>query len=540
MSVKYKLALSFISLFTIIIIISVYSYLQIKKGNSYIEDIYKVKMKSIENLFRFYRNATNASNSILLIKIDIDKKDKDSLLGNSRKAYVLMEDALKSFNIIKKNIKSDSLPDLQKSMEDLVSEIDTINKLIMNNEKEKLLDEIDVYLDKTEEMKDILLNVIDDIQFGAKEYYDQTSANNKRSIIILVSAIAIGIIVFITLSLILERSLIKPIRNTTEMLKDIAEGEGDLTKEIEVKAGRKDEISSLANYFNQFVSKLEKIIKKVMDHSNENKEETKKITVMMEQLDQTASILSDIVSSLSSAIEEMNSNVHVVAENSNNLAEMSEDIAIATSKGSRNVEDSIISINNIGEETSQLIDIFEKFNESVNKIQEVVTAINDIADQTNLLALNAAIEAARAGEHGRGFAVVADEVRKLAGKTSDSTKEIEKIAKDITMQSKNVQQKIDTVNEGVSVGTGKISEVQNVFNMISNMIKELKSKIAEINLSIKEQSVAMDELAVQTDKVLQSANDIKSAIDIGVNTINNLEKTVENLDRLVGVFKVRG
>jgi len=540
MSVKYKLALSFISLFTIIIIISVYSYLQIKKGNSYIEDIYKVKMKSIENLFRFYRNATNASNSILLIKIDIDKKDKDSLLGNSRKAYVLMEDALKSFNIIKKNIKSDSLPDLQKSMEDLVSEIDTINKLIMNNEKEKLLDEIDVYLDKTEEMKDILLNVIDDIQFGAKEYYDQTSANNKRSIIILVSAIAIGIIVFITISLILERSLIKPIRNTTEMLKDIAEGEGDLTKEIEVKAGRKDEISSLANYFNQFVSKLEKIIKKVMEHSNENKEETKKITVMMEQLDQTASILSDIVSSLSSAIEEMNSNVHVVAENSNNLAEMSEDIAIATSKGSRNVEDSIISINNKGEETSQLIDIFEKFNESVNKIQEVVTAINDIADQTNLLALNAAIEAARAGEHGRGFAVVADEVRKLAGKTSDSTKEIEKIAKDITMQSKNVQQKIDTVNEGVSVGTGKISEVQNVFNMISNMIKELKSKIAEINLSIKEQSVAMDELAVQTDKVLQSANDIKSAIDIGVNTINNLEKTVENLDRLVGVFKVRG
>ncbi|MGB9730991.1 MULTISPECIES: methyl-accepting chemotaxis protein [Calditerrivibrio] len=276
-----------------------------------------------------------------------------------------------------------------------------------------------------------------------------------------------------------------------------------------------------------------------MDHSNENKEETKKITVMMEQLDQTASLLSDIVSSLSSAIEEMNSNVHVVAENSNNLTEMSEEIDMSIVRGNRNVEDSIISINNIGEETSQLMDIFEKFIENVSMIQDVVSVINDIADQTNLLALNVAIEAARAGEHGRGFAIVADEVRKLAGKTSDSTKEIEKLAKDITMQSNNVQQKIETVNDVVPVEIGKISEVQCVFNMISNMIKELKNKIAEINLSIKEQSVAMNELAEQTDKVLQSANDIKSAIDISVNTINNLEKIVENLDRLVGVFKVK-
>ena len=276
-----------------------------------------------------------------------------------------------------------------------------------------------------------------------------------------------------------------------------------------------------------------------MDHSNENKEETKKITVMMEQLDQTASLLSDIVSSLSSAIEEMNSNVHVVAENSNNLTEMSEEIDMSIVRGDRNVEDSIISINNIGEETSQLMDIFEKFIENVSMIQDVVSVINDIADQTNLLALNVAIEAARAGEHGRGFAIVADEVRKLAGKTSDSTKEIEKLAKDITMQSNNVQQKIETVNDVVPVEIGKISEVQCVFNMISNMIKELKNKIAEINLSIKEQSVAMNELAEQTDKVLQSANDIKSAIDISVNTINNLEKIVENLDRLVGVFKVK-
>jgi methyl-accepting chemotaxis protein len=276
-----------------------------------------------------------------------------------------------------------------------------------------------------------------------------------------------------------------------------------------------------------------------MDHSNENKEETKKITVMMEQLDQTASLLSDIVSSLSSAIEEMNSNVQVVAENSNNLTEMSEEIDMSIVRGNRKVEDSIISINNIGEETSQLMDIFEKFIENVSMIQDVVSVINDIADQTNLLALNVAIEAARAGEHGRGFAVVADEVRKLAGKTSDSTKEIEKLAKDITMQSNNVQQKIETVNDVVPVEIGKISEVQSVFNMISNMIKELKNKIAEINLSIKEQSVAMNELAEQTDKVLHSANDIKSAIDISVNTINNLEKIVENLDRLVGVFKVK-
>ncbi len=539
MSVKMRLALSFIVMFMIILSTSIYSYFQIKKNYSFVENIYKDKMKSVENMFRFYRNTTNAFDKMLLIQRDINQKDNEKLLENGRRAYVSVEEAYISLGVIKTKVKSDSLPELEASMKKILSMIENTNKFLSNNDKDKAVEEIDNLADEVENAKELLLTVVDDIQFGARQFYQESVASYKKSIFILISAIVIGIILFILISIFLEKSLIKPINSTTAMLKDISEGEGDLTREIITRQCDKDEICQLATYFNNFVAKLANIIKDLRNYANLNSTETKAISAMMEELDKTANSLNDIVSSLSSAIEEMNANVRVIAENSNNLAEMSEDVNQSVYQGSKNVEDSIKRINKIGVETNQLFEVFMAFSDSVKKIEEVVTVINDIADQTNLLALNAAIEAARAGEHGRGFAVVADEVRKLAGKTSDSTKEIENIARNINKQSNIVKDKIENVTGEVSEGVNKIAEVQDIFGRITDNISRLKDKINTINISINEQSTAMSELAMQTNQVTISAQEIKTAIDSGVQSINNLEHVVENMNKLVRMFKVK-
>ncbi|MCA1933655.1 MAG: methyl-accepting chemotaxis protein [Calditerrivibrio sp.] len=539
MSIRAKLILSFSLMFLMILSVSIYSYLNNKRNGYFVEDMYKTKMKSVENMFRIYRNTTNAFDNLLLIQRDLKDVGIDKLIEKSRKSYVFLDEANRSLELIKDKVTSETFPELMVSMGKLLSLTGNVTKSLELKDTPKASEQIDEIADEVGNTKELILAVVDDIQFGAKDFYDNSVKIYKMSIVILSSVIVASVVIFILISFFLERGVINPINNTTNMLKDISEGEGDLTKQILVKDGKKDEISQLATYFNSFVSKLEGIVRDLRGLADQNNEETRSIATIMEELDNTASSLNDIVSSLSSSIEEMSSNVRVIADNSNELTLMAEDVDSSVSEGSKSVEESINRIGRIGRETGQLSEVFMAFNESVKKIEEVVNVINDIADQTNLLALNAAIEAARAGEYGRGFAVVADEVRKLASKTSDSTKEIEDIAKSVSRESTTVQNKIENVNSEVAVGIEKVSKLNMVFDRIAHNVEGLKNKINEINISINEQSVAMGELAVQTNNLTLSAQNVKNSLDMGVESSNNLEKIVGNMNRIVGVFKIK-
>ena len=214
---------------------------------------------------------------------------------------------------------------------------------------------------------------------------------------ITIMALMLGMIV-----LFISLKLSKPIVHMASVLKDIAEGEGDLTKTIPVSG--KDEIGEMATYFNRFIEKLNGIVLSIRGHSKGITSLTEELKKRMEQIDRTEDSLLETSGNTSTAVEEMAGNITTIAENTKHLSRNADETEELAADGQKAVQGTIDGINKVRSVLEEGVREVKSLGNRTSEIGNVATVINDIADQTNLLALNAAIESARAGEHGRGFA----------------------------------------------------------------------------------------------------------------------------------------
>ena len=263
---------------------------------------------------------------------------------------------------------------------------------------------------------------LDDVEKELNSYHQTMTEhmNDKAMTIALIAAFWVSLTVFGVLFA--AGSMVKPITNMLNNLQSIAKGEGDLTKRLHVDGS--DEISQLGIAFNEFVEKLQGIIKNVADVTQDVKTASVDINqqtqLMAGQLDHHNNETELVVT----AITQMSATSNEVAMNTNQVAESTQSATEDVAKAQDCVDTSLTEVSNLMTEIDTAADQINSLSEQSKKINNVLTVIGGIAEQTNLLALNAAIEAARAGEQGRGFAVVADEVRSLASRTQDSTLEI--------------------------------------------------------------------------------------------------------------------
>ncbi len=292
------------------------------------------------------------------------------------------------------------------------------------------------------------------------------------------------------LSFRIARQIVGPVKHTSASMKDIAEGEGDLTQRI--KAEGEDEIGDLVKWFNTFLDRLEPVVASVKLTSWELATSTK-------QMSQKAQNVSEGMKEQSASFEELTSSVQSSSQSVSNANELAQEASTSADMAALDMENTIDAISGI-----------EK---SANKISETIGIITEIADQTNLLALNAAIEAARAGEHGRGFAVVADEVRKLAERSAQAAGEIESLIVDSVshvsngvQQSRQAGQKIETIVKSIK----KLAEQ---LQLISSTNEEQSSGMAE-NSSITESNAsANEEMAQTTNQIAESAKQLQALVD---------------------------
>lgn len=337
-------------------------------------------------------------------------------------------------------------------------------------------------------------------------------------------------------SLAISSSITKPLQHIVNRMKDISQGSGDLSNQLE--AIGKHELAQFSKAYNTFVQKIAETIKRVIDTNEIASSHSSQMKISVTNTVQRSEDQLKETEMLASAANELTYSVKSVADKakeSSNAASQAEETTLSANQSMSKNIDAINQLVNTLKQTQQEVHQME---ESSNKVTSVLEVIRGIAEQTNLLALNAAIEAARAGEQGRGFAVVADEVRSLAQRTQSSTKEIQEILENLTHGTKKV---VEAVGNGLENSTTCINTATEANDKLSHMMEfaaTINNMSNQIAAAVDEQSHVTEEIANSTQKISTSSRNNLEDSENNQSEIDNLNNEMAEMKRLVKQFKV--
>lgn len=370
-------------------------------------------------------------------------------------------------------------------------------------------------------MNDTLTEMADYKADEADKLREEIKSQEGIATIIIVIVIIIAIALALTLGVIITRLLTNPIKQIVDTMA-IAE-KGDLTIQADYKS--KDEIGMMVESFNQLVESTRKAIEEVTNSANNLAASVEEISASTEQIASGSQQQAQDATMSANMMSEMTNAVQEVSKNAEQAAILTERTTGAAQHGGVVLSDAIQGMIQIRES------IHELSNKSV-QIGEIVEVIDDIAEQTNLLALNAAIEAARAGEAGKGFAVVADEVRKLAERSSKATKEISEL---VNVIQENTKYSVQTVE----VGNEKAANAGTTFEEILQLVQESSAKVTEIAAASQQQTAQAEEVMQAVTNIALVTEETSAGIEETATTASDLAEMAETLNGLAARFKIK-
>jgi methyl-accepting chemotaxis protein len=346
----------------------------------------------------------------------------------------------------------------------------------------------------------------------------------------LAADIGLGVILMLTIT----KSIAAPVHLTMTVLEALAAR--DLTATLEVNST--DELGVMAGALNRTIDVFRATLGKISQSAEKLASASEEISTSATLTADGARVQSDRTNQVAAAMQQMSATVHEISGNSQRASAASLGAAGAARKGGLVVEETLATMRGIADSTTRVALSIGELGKNSEAIGQIVSVIDDIADQTNLLALNAAIEAARAGEQGRGFAVVADEVRKLAERTTRATKEIAGMIESVQKQTKNAVQAMELESREVQVGVEKTSASGAALQEIIQMSEAVGSMISTIATASTEQSAATSEINSNVSQISSSTQEALTASGQSAKACNDLSTLAIDLQHVVNQFKL--
>ena len=493
------------------------------------------------------------------------------LLGDSEALNQVKETQQQLHNTTQKLDETFIREETHELLNAVIQDIDALNNSVneainLYNSKDKDT-AINYYMSDVKEKSTQTIESTSELSTKVSTLFDltQIEAGKKAqqalyiSIVIFIFAIAVGTIT----SYLLNRVIAMPLRNLQKNVEQIANG--DLTvPTLETKS--KDEVGQLTNSFNEMKDTLKNLIIQLCESSThirtsveEVRASTEEVTassieieLLFEQSTERTLAAAQTAQESAIAMGETASAVQRIAESSQELHSKAADTAELADQGANNIHSASKQMTTIYESTKLTTELIQKLSKQSEEIESITRVITSITEQTNLLALNAAIEAARAGEHGKGFAVVADEVRKLAEESKASASQIVTLTNDIQTDTKNVEKAVHDSLQTVEVGVGIINEAGQSFNQIEKAIREMTLQIEDISSFTEEISAAAEEVAASVSEIAVAAKATAEQTENStaasqqqlstlqeINAVSNeLSNRALNLQKVVNQFRV--
>jgi methyl-accepting chemotaxis protein len=347
---------------------------------------------------------------------------------------------------------------------------------------------------------------------------------------------AVLLVVFGIVGVVLSNTFLRPLQQIKDNLDDIAAGEGDLTRRLPINGD--DEIGQLAGSFNRFVEKVHGLVRQIVDMTGQLTELVGQVSAQAQRSEEAMERQRHETDQVATAINEMSAAAHEVAQSAQGAAEAAQKTDTEGQAAKKVVDGSIERIHTLVQDIRVSGVSLDSLQKDVSSIVSVLDVIRSIAEQTNLLALNAAIEAARAGEAGRGFAVVADEVRALASRTQQSTQEIQGM---IDRLQKGTQDAVTSMRRSSDAGD-VTSEQANRAGMsldaIAQLIGTINAMNAQIASAAEEQTAVAEEINRSVHKIAVAVDSVADETQQGAQTARNLAGLGERLGALVRQFRI--
>jgi methyl-accepting chemotaxis protein len=370
----------------------------------------------------------------------------------------------------------------------------------------------------------------------ATDKMNEATGTAKSGINLSITIALIGIVIGLGLAWRLSTGLLNEIGIDPMYARGIAKeiAKGNLSRDITLNPG---DNGSLLFAMRSMQIKLREMISEVTKNANSIVDSAHHLSESAQEVLFSSQRQNDAATSVAAAVEEMTSSIDQISGNADQSEKIAKQSGIISDQGGKVVSDAVDEMNKIASSVSQSSQIIRELGASSQKISEIVNVIKEIADQTNLLALNAAIEAARAGEQGRGFAVVADEVRKLAERTAKSTQEITSMITEIQNGASNAVASMEEGTLRVTDGVEKARRAGSSMAQIKEGTEQVVSTVADITAALREQSTAVGSVAKEVDLIASMVHDNTASVDDLAKTSNRLNVLADELKESISHFK---